>query len=209
VLPGAADGFQVTDEILNISEVPLVPDWGYHITFRPVAGSRLLVPSARVMARPGGDLPEDVETWHPAAKEKTRSETGIIHQGLMRDSTGGTGSCKVLLRYPDGLPIVLSFPPSPYFQTWFCNGGAFSEEFTMAGTGEPLLKRNWDGQGVEFGSSPLDHDGNSDPSVSYRAQLEPGESLVNRIGIRLPGEAGGDLLEREIEAYNRNNRKSN
>jgi hypothetical protein len=70
------------------------------------------------------------------------------------------------LIYPDGSRLEVSTTPSPYFQTWFCNGGKGSGEFTDS-NGKSLLRRNWDGMGIEIGSSPLDHNGNIDETVDY------------------------------------------
>ena len=35
--------------------------------------------------------------------------------------------------------------------------------------------KNWDGMGLEIGSSALDHNGNIDKTVSYEPDLSPGE----------------------------------
>ncbi len=165
---------RLKDIIENISGQLQTPDWGYHITFRPEEGARYLVPSGHVQVRGGGQLPDDIETWHKAADENVRTETGIIHNGLPTTKPSGKEETTSLLLYPDKTGIAVSVTPAPYFQTWFCCGGKGSKEFTFR-NGESLLKKNWDGIGIEFGSSALDHDGNTDPSVSPEPPLNPGE----------------------------------
>ncbi len=44
--------------------------------------------------------------------------------------------------------------------------------------GDSLLKKNWDGMGIEIGSSPLDHDGNTDQSMQYEPALKHGEKKI-------------------------------
>lgn len=79
--------------------------------------------------------------------------------------------------------MEVSITPSPYFQTWFCNGGKGSEEFTDS-NGQSLLRRNWDGMGIEIGSSPLDHNGNMDETVEYKQELLMGEKKKIEIGLK-------------------------
>lgn len=172
------------DTIGNISKHVLEPDWGYHITFRPEEGARLIVPSARKEERGGNPLPADIETWHKAADERQRTETGIIHKQIDSDSNGRVLS---KLIYPDHSLIEVLTPQAPYFQTWFCNGGKGSGEFTDS-KGNSLLKKNWDGMGIEIGSSALDHNGNTDESCIYNGALKPGEEKVIGIVIRLFGD---------------------
>jgi hypothetical protein len=191
------------DIIENISNRSLIPDWGYHITFRPEDGARYRVPSRSVSERSGNELPDDIETWHKAADEKVRTETGIIHKGLLqKKSADGKKVSASLLIYPDSTGIAVTTTPALYFQTWFCCGGKDSKEFTFR-NGESLLKRNWDGMGIEIGSSPLDHDGNTDNSVDYNAELKPGEAAKINIGISFT--EGNELLSmaEEFELYNR------
>ncbi|MBN1143361.1 MAG: hypothetical protein JXA72_03020, partial [Bacteroidales bacterium] len=103
----------------------------------------------------------------------------------------------------------LSFPPSPYFQTWFCNGGANSDEFTFTDNNLPVLTKNWDGQGIEIGSSPLDHDGNIDRSVEYEEILQPGQVFENEIRIDILTGSQVKSLQDDIVGYNRLKRKIN
>jgi hypothetical protein len=199
---------KIEDTIENISNRMLIPDWGYHITFRPEDGARYLVPSRFVSVRGGNELPNDVETWHHAADEKVRTETGIIHKGLLqKKSEEGKKAITTLLVYPDSTGIAVTTPPTPYFQTWFCYGGKGSQEFTFR-NGESLLTRNWDGMGIETGSSPLDHDGNTDNSVDYNGELKAGETV--KINIEISFIEGNELLsmKEEIEMYNRNRNKN-
>ena len=209
VIPAGRSLFKVTDSIKNITGEVRIPDWGYHITFRPEDGSKLLVPSESVEERSGGEMPRDIETWHPAEDPRIRTETGIIHKGLKIYRENGRKVNKVLMHYPSGREISLTFPVAPYFQTWFCNGGANTTEFTFAETGRPVLTRNWDGQGIEIGSSPLDHDGNMDRSVDYRETLQPGEVLENEIRIEMLTGRQAKCLLNDIRSFNRKMRKNN
>ncbi|MFO7622665.1 MAG: DUF4432 family protein [Bacteroidales bacterium] len=190
---------RLKDIIENISGQKQTPDWGYHITFRPEEGARYLVPSGHVQVRGGGQLPDDIETWHKAADEDVRTETGIIHKGLVKTKPSGKEETTSLLLYPDKTGIAVSVTPAPYFQTWFCCGGKGSKEFTSR-NGESLLKKNWDGMGIEIGSGPLDHDGNIDKSVKYEPVLKPGEK--KEINIVIGFIEGDELikLKRKIES---------
>lgn len=209
ILPSEANYFKVIDRIENITGNKMVPDWGYHITFRPEKGSKLLAPSEKIEERSGGKIPDDIETWYPALNPETRNETGIIHKGLKIFENESKKVNKVLMLYPSGRGIALSFPPSPYFQTWFCNGGANTDEFTYSDNDQPVLTKNWDGQGIEIGSSSLDHNGNIDTSVDYKEILQPGEALENMIKIEmLPGSQVKSLHD-DIMSYNRLKRKIN
>ncbi len=204
VLTKGSFKIKIEDTIENISNRKLIPDWGYHITFRPEDGARYLVPSRSVSERGGNELPDDLETWHNAADEKVRTETGIIHKGILqKKSADGNKVVTTLLVYPDSTGIAVTTTPTPYFQTWFCCGGKGSKEFTFR-NGESLLKRNWDGMGIETGSSPLDHDGNTDNSIDYNAELKSGETA--KINIEISFIEGNELLsmKEEIEMYNRN-----
>jgi hypothetical protein len=96
--------------------------------------------------------------------------------------------------------LAISVPPSPYFQTWFCNGGKGSKEFTDR-NGESILMKNWDGMGLEIGSSALDHDGNIDKTVSYEPDLNPGTHRTIRLKIEWLDEPGAQDLETTINAY--------
>ncbi len=182
-LSGNSRIIRLMDIIENVvSGKTQMPDWGYHITFRPEEGARYLVPSNHTEVRGGGRLPDDIETWHKASDERVRTETGIIHKGVSTTKSTGKEESTSLLLYPDKTGIAVSVPPVPYFQTWFCCGGKDSKEFTFR-NGESLLKKNWDGMGIEIGSSPLDHDGNIDKSVKYEPVLNPGERKEINVGI--------------------------
>lgn len=207
-IPAENHSFKVIDSIKNITDDILVPDWGYHITFRPEKGSKLIVPSKKVEERSGGKIPNDVETWYPAKKQEVRTETGIIHKSLKLYEENDLKVNKVLMIYPSGRGITLSFPPSPYFQTWFCNGGANSTEFTYSATGKPVLAKNWDGQGIEFGSSPLDHDGNIDTSVDFKEILEPGETYEIELKLEMLTDSQVKTLYSDIQSFNQINRKN-
>lgn len=166
----------VRDVIENISSEPMIPDWGYHITLKPEVGSRFIVPSQWQMTRGGNSLPADIQTWMPAEDDKIRTEVGIIHRKFEKETNELGERIVSEMVYPDGRKILIGVPPSPYFQTWFCHGGAYTNEFTYK-DGSPVFKRNWDGQGIEIGSSALDHDGNVDPDVPKTKALAPGESI--------------------------------
>ena len=193
---------QLMDRVTNISQEPLKPDWGYHITFFPSDDSRLLVPSTSAENRSGETVPEDFDRWSPAKNSEIREETGIIHKGLKTHPSDYGDLGYVLVTHPDHTGIKVSFPASPYFQTWFCKGGANSKEFTRVSDGKPLFSRNWDGMGIEFGSSALDHDGNTDQSVSEPGSLAPGSSI--EIPLRLDFMGGNELRELSEEIRDNN-----
>ena len=186
VLKKDALEIKLEDTIENISNHSLNPDWGYHITFHPKEVARYVVPSKKAEARSGGSLPADIQTWHKAENENVRTETGIIHKQI---AVSETGLVKTHLIYSDGSTMEVSTTPSPYFQTWFCNGGKGSKEFTNR-NGESLLQKNWDGMGIEIGSSALDHDGNIDETVDYIPHLEPGESQIIQLGFKYSNNCG-------------------
>jgi len=193
---------QLMDRVTNISQEPLKPDWGYHITFFPVDSSRLLVPSTSAENRSGEQVPENFDRWSPAVNNEIREETGIIHKGLEIHPSDYGNLNYVLVTHPDHTGIKVSFPASPYFQTWFCKGGANSREFTSVSDGKPLFSRNWDGMGIEFGSSALDHDGNRDQSVSEPGFLEPGSSIEIPLLLDF---MDGNELQQLFEAIRENN----
>ena len=179
--------FSFEDTIENISNMPQIPDWGYHITFRPEEGAKYIVPSQKAGLRGGNPLPADIQTWHKAKDESVRTETGILHKNI---KVGDNGLVTSHLVYPDGSGIKVSTTPSPYFQTWFCNGGKDSMEFTDSNN-QSILEKNWDGIGIEFGSSSLDHDHNTDQSVPPEPVLNPGET--RRITICFDAASPGSL----------------
>jgi hypothetical protein len=181
LLDGSAGDILLRDRITNISKQTLIPDWGYHITLNPEPASRLIVPSKSQRLRGDGNLPEDIAIWLPAIEDKIREETGIIHKNILQ--TGPERLNPALLIYPDDTGILIETTPAPYYQTWFCRGGKSTNEFTWKENGEPVFNKNWDGQGIEIGSSALDHDGNTDTSVNYRSELKPGESLEIQINV--------------------------
>jgi hypothetical protein len=198
-----ADSLEIRseDRIENVSSVVQRPDWGYHITLRPEEGARLLVPSKQAEERGGGELPTDMETWYPAKDPSVRTETGIIHKNLLiHPSEAGPDAVVSLLRYTDGTGLAVSVPPSPYFQTWFCNGGKGSGEFTDR-KGESILLKNWDGMGLEIGSSALDHNDNVDETVNYKPLLHPGESISIPLKIKWLAENEVEGLAARINTY--------
>ncbi len=183
-------------DILNLTEEELTPDWGYHITFNPTPGSELLIPSDSAIVRGGGVLPDDISTWQPATVDSIRTEIGIIHQGLLAEN----GITTSLLKHLSGWGIKISLPASPYFQTWFCNGGANSKEFTYS-DGTPIFKKNWDGQGIEIGSSSLDHDDNVDPTVMYQNTIKPNEVKTLSMSFQMVEGKPMEDLENKIRSY--------
>ncbi len=196
ILTGDSLKFGIEDVIENISQPNQVPSWGYHITLKPQIGARYLVPSHFAQERGFGPFPEDIETWYPAVDGSIRTETGIIHKQILHShSPEGDNQVNSLLVYPNNTGISVSVPPSPYFQTWFCCGGKNSKEFTLR-NGNSILHKNWDGMGIEIGSNPLDHNGNTDESVNYIPILKPGEEKVVRINFKfLEGKELNDLKE--------------
>jgi hypothetical protein len=203
VLKRGRPALWLTDTLTNISAEPLAPDWGYHVTLRPEKDAELIVPSKVIENRDGGAVPPDHETWQPSKEEGVRVEVGIIHKALQvtPNAFGDSDGVRSLLVYPDGTGIAVTIPPVPYFQTWFCAGGAHTQEFTYR-DGTPVLTKNWDGQGIEFGSSSLDHDGNVDPGVDYDPLLQAGKSMDIRIQVELLAPQGTARLKEEINRYN-------
>lgn len=173
----------LNDTFRNLTNQPQTPDWGYHITFKPEDGATLAIPSTTKEMRGGGSIPSNFNTWKNSDDKCVRDETGIIYKQLKDD--GPSGNTTSVLSYPDGAQIKVTLPQVPYFQTWFCRGGRGTKEFTFK-NGQSLLERNWDGMGIEIGSSALDHDGNTDPSViRFTSPLLPGESVAIPIDIQL------------------------
>ena len=195
---------QIVDRVTNISKETLTPDWGYHITFLPVEGSQLLVPSASVENRSGDSVPENFNRWSPAKNNKVREETGIIHKRLKTHPSEFGNLNYAVVVHPDHTGFKIRFPISPYFQTWFCKGGANTDEFTRVSDGKPLFTRNWDGMGIEFGSSALDHNGNTDPSVPVQLPLDPGSSIEMPILLDFADEIELQQLSEDIRKNNLN-----
>ncbi|MBN2764018.1 MAG: DUF4432 family protein [Bacteroidales bacterium] len=202
VLSGKEPAIRYITHARNISGQKLEPDWGYHVTPRPEDGSRLIIPSKSVEDRNGALVPGDYEIWHPAKNPGIRTETGIIHKGLKLYRENNKTFSKCLVVYPSGRGISVSFPPSPYFQTWFCNGGANSKEFSYAASGEPVFRKNWDAQGIEPGSSALDHNGKIDRNVEYKKFLAPGEFFENEVTVEMLSEEQTTTICHDMEEYN-------
>jgi hypothetical protein len=182
ILTKDSPGFKLEDTIENISNRNLTPDWGYHITFRPEPGARYIVPATKAEYRGGAPLPANYTVWQPSPDNKQRIEHGVIYKYFTGYSPEDL--CTSELIYPRGGTIKVKTKPAPYFQTWFCSGGAETTEFTWK-NGEPVFHSNWDGMGIEIGASALDHDGNIDPSVLPEKALKPGESRQMVIEIEL------------------------
>ena len=195
---------KLIDRVKNISKESLKPDWGYHITFLPADGSRLLVPSTSLENRSGNKVPEDFDSWSHAKNSQVREETGIIYKGLETIPSENGNLSYVLVVHPGHTGIKVSFPASPYFQTWFSRGGAYSDEFTKVSEGKPLFTKNWDGLGIEFGASTLDHDGNTDPSVPEQASVEPGSSIVIPLLFSFIEGCECRQLAEEVNRFNEN-----
>jgi hypothetical protein len=180
ILAKDSSGFKLEDTIENISNRSLTPDWGYHITFRPEPGARYIVPASKAEYRGGAPLPPNYTVWQPSPDSRQRIEHGVIYKDITCYTPDNLCTSKFI--YPDGDTIKVKTTPAPYFQTWFCSGGAESTEFTWK-NGEPVFHRNWDGLGIEIGASALDHDGNTDPKVAAEKPLMPGETRMIRIEI--------------------------
>jgi len=209
IIPKDKPVIRLSDSIKNTTKESMILDWGYHITFFPESGSKLLVPSSLVEERSGKVLPTDFETWYPAKEKRIRTETGIIHKGLKKYYSDKGELNTVLVIYPNKNGIKLSFPAFPYFQTWFCKGGANSHEFTYASNGFPVFKRNWDGMGIEVGSSALDHDGNIDGNVNYNNTVMPENDYDIEIEIEFLSPECTQELQKDIVKYNESCRKRN
>lgn len=182
ILTNDSSGFKLEDTIENISNRSLTPDWGYHITFRPESGAQYIVPATKAEYRGVAPLPADYTVWKPTPDNKQRIEHGVIYKNFT--SYSPKNRCTSILIYPSGSKVLVKTTPSPYFQTWFCSGGAETTEFTWK-NGEPVFHRNWDGMGIEIGASALDHNENTDPSVVPEKILKPGESRRIIIDIEI------------------------
>ncbi|NOX45655.1 MAG: hypothetical protein GXO89_01585, partial [Chlorobi bacterium] len=201
IIYGGKPVVQVSDTFENVSKADFIIDWGYHLTFYPEDGSKLIIPSKIVEERSESELPEDIETWRPAEKEKTRTEVGILHKSLKKESVKDTTISKILLKHISKNNLSVSFKECPYFQSWICNGGANSTEFTFTESKKPVFEKNWDGIGIELGSSALDHNGNTDPEVTISFNLKPGESYTNFIEIKVLDDEEAKKLEKEIRDF--------
>jgi hypothetical protein len=170
--------FLYKDIIENISPQSQAVDWGYHLTLQGRDGSYAIVPASELAHRGGGKAQLKDLIWRPAENENTRTETGVICKNLRTAYIDSLGRDMVEIQfvYPKANPLRIYVPPCPYFQTWFCAGGEKTDEFTYK-DGEPVLKKSWNGMGIEFGASALDHDGNTDPAAPVSAPLQPGEKV--------------------------------
>ncbi len=196
---------ELYDTFENVSSSSFFVDWGYHMTFAPEKGARIIIPSKSVENRSNEDLPKDIESWHPAAKPQIRTEVGIIHKNLKKYADKGVVINKVLIERPNLGNLLVSFRPAPYMQSWMCNGGAYSSEFTFAETNSPLFHKNWDGIGIEIGASALDHDENTDPSVPLVKSLEPKEKYTNYLSIKVIDSNTSIDIKKDFSEYSINN----
>lgn len=197
----------VEDEITNTTELELVPSIGYHITLYPERGCEIAIPSRTVENRSDGTLPINHNIWPPSTDENNRTEVGVIRKGLksFKDPDTDKEMVQSLVVYPDGTGTVMETPNFPYYQSWLCSGGQGSNEFTDL-DGVSLLTRNWDGIGIEFGSSALDHDGNIDTTVNQNFVLPPGRSIGIPIRVRLTNKMETTRIFTEIQAFNANSK---
>lgn len=175
---------ELIDEFENVSQSDFFVDWGYHITFQPEPGAKIIVPASKMEERFGGKLPDQFDTWQPANNPEQRTETGIIYKGLAQDISNGIKKNITRVKRPTLGDLVVKTSVAPYFQTWMCNGGSNSKEFTWSETGDPLFKKNWDGFGIEIGASALDHNGNTDSKVPVSSALKPGEKRTICISVK-------------------------
>jgi hypothetical protein len=182
ILTKDSAGFKLEDTIENISNRSLTPDWGYHITFRPEPGARYIAPAKKAESRGGAPLPANYTAWQPSPDHRQRIEHGVIYKDFNTFSPDNL--CTSELVYPKGKSVKVKTSPAPYFQSWFCSGGAETTEFTWK-NGEPVFHGNWDGMGIEIGASALDHDGNTDQTVAAEKPLRPGEAKVIRIEVEI------------------------
>lgn len=192
----------VEDTITNLAKYDQSPDWGYHVQLRPEEGAVYYVPADTVIARGGGPLEEEYFRWREAHGKK-REERGYIHTGCRYRNQSRVPSLPTLLRYSSGSGISVCLPRVPYFQSWFCAGGAGSDEFMVPaadsdkGDYVPVLQRDWNGVGPEFGSSSLDH---RDDELNFTPDcvLKSGESLEVHFEIEALDAAAAGRLENEI-----------
>jgi hypothetical protein len=169
---------QFVDTLTNISEHKQVPEWGYHVQLRAAPGARLHIPSKRVAVRGSTETPPpDYQTWHPAVDPGQRVERGYVHKGLYGEP--GPFDTPVITGraiYRDGPDTLFTLPIAAYTLSWFSCGGRGSLEFAFPETpGTSRLPTGWDGMGPEFGTSALDHDGDTDPGITHK-HIEPGEA---------------------------------
>jgi hypothetical protein len=168
---------QGVDEIENVGEEPMVPDWGYHFQFKATPGAELRIPSESVESRFSEVVEENFRVWRPAEKPAERVERGYIHKGLTTEK-GPLGGDVVRGEaiYPDGDRTLFTMPAAAYTLSWFSAGGKGSLEFALPESpNESLIPVPWDGMGPEIGASPLDHDGKADPEITH-PPLKPRES---------------------------------
>ena len=62
---------------------------------------------------------------------------------------------------------------------------------------------NWDGMGLEIGSSALDHNKKIDRTVDYEPDLKPGCSMTIPLKIKWLDKKGTEDLARVIRNYNK------
>lgn len=129
---------RLEDSFENLGSIDLVPDWGYHITFRAETGAKYIVSAQHAEYRGGGELPNEYTIWKPSPDPLQRIEHGVIYKGLK--SFAPDHLCLSKLVYPNGAGISVKTSLAPYFQTWMCSGGADSTEFTWKTDSRSFIK---------------------------------------------------------------------
>ncbi len=191
------------DQIINRCNKVLIPDWGYHVQFYPEENAEYQVPSLHAENRSGLNMKTGVEIWKKAKIESEREETDIIHKSFKITPNALPGEeegIKTLVHYPNGRGILFTTPCSPYFQSWLSSGGKNGKGF-MLKENTPMLKKNWDGIGPEFGSSALDHNENIDKEISIKTTLESGESINIGMYTEVLDTSNSIKLTKEIKDY--------
>ena len=179
IIEPARRSLHLVDEITNISDGSQSPDWGYHYQFHAEPGARLIIPSATVESRFAGEVEEGFREWKSSADASVREERGYIHKGLtVEEGPIGTRIVRGTAEYPNGPNTRFAMPAASYTLSWFSAGGLNSLEFALPeNPEESLISVPWNGMGPEIGASPLDHDGNGDPTIKH-PPLDPGETLT-------------------------------
>lgn len=169
---------QFVDAFTNTGDIPAVPEWGYHLQLRAEPDAQLLIPSRSVEHRRKGEpVPERFRYWTSPSDPAVREERGYVHKGC-RTLPGpfDTPIVRGSALYPRGPATLFLIPAAAYTLSWFSCGGAGSLEFTLPEAPRTsMMPTGWDGMGPEIGVSPLDHDGNVDPTIVHR-KLPPGET---------------------------------
>ncbi len=205
------------DQITNISNKELTPDWGYHVILRAEEGAKFIIPSREIQNRNSGErVSEDFELWNSEKTKISRKEKSTIHKKAFAtpEILGGKDGIQTLIKYPENTGISFVIPPTPYLQDWFsAGGGPESEDILMENPKDShnaandkyvsVYEKPWNGVGPEFGSSALDHDDNIDWDVKVKKYLKPTETVEIGMIAHILDREQTITLEKEIEDFNK------